>query len=195
MSPEIVLNVMYAPYGYAHADHRSIDGVELAPMPRQIANQMMIEFYGLATAIDFDMNVDPITALCIDHWTRLPRICFLLGVHRQRSTIVESGGYLRLDPLSRAFLCLPSAFPQTPSKTDGIDEKAITAAGISYISGVLHTLPRSLKQRLPLLFSKQCDTVLFDSLSEDPVKSTDSWNPTLFTFAANYALLDPATAS
>ncbi|RWA54570.1 hypothetical protein AU476_09600 [Cupriavidus sp. UYMSc13B] len=103
------MKIMYAPYEYAHPDHRNLCGVALDQLPLGIANQLMIEAHALETRINFMIVDNPQLQQCIAHWCHLPRICFLMGARRLRAVLVEQGRYLHLDPLAQRFACLPVA--------------------------------------------------------------------------------------
>lgn len=194
MSPATILSIMYGPYGYAHPDHRKVADVDLMQLPVNMANQLLIDHHGLTTGIDFDVNVDLATQQCLHHWARLPRICYLMGVQSMRTALVECSRYLHLDQVSQQFLCLP--LRPTPSRVhaDEPDDMAILAAGVSSIAAVLRCLPQPLQQRLPLLFPRDFATRLSGQL-QGKRNSRAEWYPSLFSFAVNYALLDPATAA
>lgn len=194
MSPAMILSIMYGPYGYAHPDHRMVADVDLVQLPVNMANQLLIDHHGLATGIDFNVNVDLTTQQCLHHWTRLPRICYLMGVQIMRTALVECSRYLHLDQVSQQFLCLPLRPTSSRAHADEPDDMAILAAGVSSIAAVLRRLPQPLQQRLPLLFPRDFATRLSGQL-QGKRNSCTEWYPSLFSFAVNYALLDPATAA
>ncbi|WP_175919820.1 type III secretion apparatus protein OrgA/MxiK [Burkholderia pyrrocinia] len=195
MNPHALIQVIYGPLGYAHPDHRTIDGVDLARMPADIANQWLIDHHRLDTAIDFDWRAAPLATPCVDHWARLPRIAFLIGVQRLRVALVEHGRYVRLDASSQRFLCVPLAAVPKAACAGAPDDDAIAAAGAACVAAALRAAPRALRQRLPLLFPRAHATRLASELDDTRGDARVACSPTLFSFAVNYALLDPAPAS
>ncbi len=188
------MQVMYGPLGYAHADHRTIADIDLARLPADLANQWIIDHHRLDTALDFDWRDAPFVRACVDHWAHLPRVAFLIGVQRLRATLVAHGRYAWLDPAGRRFLCLPIPAVPNATCTGAPDDRAILAAGAASLAGALRDAPRALRQRLPLLFPRAC--------APSPAAGLDAFRdahdacpPTLFSFAMNHALLDPASVS
>ena len=194
MNPAALLKIMYAPCAYAHPEHRSIDGVGLEHVPDSVANQLLIDHYGLDTRIDFDLRSDSEAKQCLDYWVHLPRICFLMGIQCLRSVLVAQARYLRLDPLAQRFLCLPLRPVQAAPRVAEPDGTHILAAGSACVAAVLRRFPEPLRQRLPLLFPKAFEPHLRDQLSRDPSHRI-GWHPSLFSFAVNYALLDYPSAA
>ncbi|MDN7674936.1 type III secretion apparatus protein OrgA/MxiK [Burkholderia oklahomensis] len=195
MNQHALMQVMYGPLGYAHPDHRTVAGIELARMPSDTANQWLIDHHRLDTAIDFDWRDAPFARRCIDHWARLPRIAFLIGVQRLRVPLVEHGRYVRLDPSSQRFLCVPLAAVPKAACAGAPDDDAVVAAGSACIAAALRDAPRALRQRLPLLFPRAHATRLDSELGHARDDARVVWSPTLFSFAVNHALLDPEPVS
>ncbi|AOJ73549.1 MULTISPECIES: type III secretion apparatus protein OrgA/MxiK [Burkholderia] len=194
MNPHALVNVMYGPFGYAHPEYRTIAGVDLTNLPADIANQLMIDRLRLDTKIDFDLGEAPVARQCVNHWTHLPRVCFLIGVQRLRTALVEHCRYMHLDPTSQRFLCLPLHAVPKVECADSPDDDTIVAAGSACLAGELQHAPRALRQRLPLLFPRAYAKRLEIHLDgAHDVRA--AWHATLFSFALNYALLDTATAS
>ncbi|AOJ10149.1 type III secretion apparatus protein OrgA/MxiK [Burkholderia mayonis] len=195
MNPHALMQVMYGPLGYAHPDHRTIAGVALARVPADVANQWLIDHHRLDTAIDADWHSAPLARSCVDHWARLRRIAFLIGVQRLRAALVEHGRYVRLDPSSQRFLCMPLAAVPKAACASAPDDDAIVAAGAACIAAALRDAPRALHQRLPLLFPRAHAARLASELGGARDDARAAWSPTLFSFAMNHALLDPAPVS
>lgn len=195
MNPLALMRVMYGPLGYAHPDHRTITGVDLARMPADVANQWLIDHHRLDTAIDFDWRGAPRAAPCVDHWARLPRIAYLIGVQRLRAALVERGRYVRLDASSQRFLCMPLAAVPKAACAGMPDEDAIVAAGAACLTAALHDAPRALRQRLPLLFPRAHAARLASGLDGAHDDARAAWSSSLFSFAVNHALLEPAPVS
>ncbi|AOJ09964.1 type III secretion apparatus protein OrgA/MxiK [Burkholderia mayonis] len=195
MNPHALMHVIYGPFVYAHPDHRTVDGVDLARVPAGIANQWMIDRYHLDTAIDFDLQDVPLARTCIDHWVRLPRIAFLIGVQRLRAALVEHGRYVHLDPSSQRFLCVPHAAVPKAECTGLPGDDAIIAAGAACIAAALRDAPRALRQRLPLLFPRPHAARLAAELDGARDNTCTVCPSTLFSFAVNHALLEPAPVS
>ncbi|KVD78002.1 hypothetical protein WS62_29700 [Burkholderia sp. ABCPW 14] len=195
MNPVTVLNIMYAPYAYAHPERSALPAIALDRCPASIANQLLIDHYGLETRIDFEPNIDSVARRCLDHWKRLPRICFLIGVRRLRAALIEQRRYFDLDPIAQRFMCVPlqadaTAAPRSPRASD-VD---VLAAGIECIAAPLARLPSALRQRVPLLYPKAFDPLRQIRHAGGQIATDDaSWNPSLFSLAVNYALVDHST--
>src|SRR5690348_16335275 len=85
MSPVALLRIMYAPLDYAHPDYRTIADIDLLRLPPRLANQLLLDHYGFANKIDFDLDTNADARQCLNHWARLPRICHLMGVQCLRT--------------------------------------------------------------------------------------------------------------
>ncbi len=189
-----LLGIMYGPYDYVHSDRRRATGVALDQLPRSIANQLLIERHALDTRIDFTLPDDPYLHRCVAHWSRLPRICFLMGVRRLRATLVEQRRYLRLDPIAQRFASVPVAVDVAISEDLEPDDIDVLAAGMITMSVALRLLPKPLLPRLALLFPQRFERELWKRL-ERRAESAGIWNPSLFISAVTYALLEPASLS
>ena len=194
MSPATLLSVMYAPLTYVHQDHRMIADIDLLRLPPEMANQLLLHHHGLANEIDFDLRSDAEAKQCLDHWTYLPRVCYLMGVHCLRAALLERACYLSLDPISKRFLCLPLRAVPRVRPTDKLDDLTIVATGVGVIAQVLQRLSLPLRQRLPLLFPRAVCAHL-DTLLGEARSPQGSEYPSLFSFAMNYALLDTPTVT
>ncbi|SIT45002.1 Oxygen-regulated invasion protein OrgA [Paraburkholderia ribeironis] len=189
-----LMGIMYGPYDYVHPDRRRADGVALDQLPRSIANQLLIERHALDTRINFALPDDPYLQRCVAHWSRLPRICFLMGVRRLRATLVEQRRYLRLDPLAQRFASVPVAVDVAISEDPEPDDTDVLAAGMATMSVALRRLPKPLLPRLALLFPQRFELELWKRL-EHQAELAGIWNPSLFIFAVSHALLEPASLS
>ncbi|MGF6265252.1 type III secretion system OrgA/MxiK family protein [Paraburkholderia youngii] len=185
---------MYGPYDYIHPDRRRATGVALDQLPRSVVNQLLIERNALDTCIDFKLPDNPYLQLCVAHWSRLPRICFLMGARRLRAALVEQRRYLHLDRIAQRFACMPVAIEAAASEDPGPDDSDVLSAGIATMAIALRRLPKPLLPRLALLFPQTFEFELWKRL-EHRVESAATWNPSLFTFAIRYALLEPASLS
>ncbi|AJC22370.1 type III secretion apparatus protein OrgA/MxiK [Pandoraea pulmonicola] len=194
MNPTVLLNILYAPLSYAHVDHQSVEGVDLAQMPASAANQKLIDLHGLPTGLDPSADLDQDAERCLDHWARLPRISFLMGVQRLRTALIEERCYLSLDPSSQRFLCLPLRTPQVASGDWPMNHDGLVSVGLASLAPVLRRLPSSFRARLPLLFPRAIDPWLRALVEEKPNRQSD-WLPLLFSFAIAHATHEPATAS
>ncbi|MEX3846708.1 type III secretion apparatus protein OrgA/MxiK [Paraburkholderia sp. BR10882] len=183
-----LMGIMYGPYDYIDPDRRRATGGALGQLPRSIANQFLIERNALDTRIDFTLPDDPYLHLCITHWSRLPRICFLMGVRRLRATLVEQRRYLHLDPIAQRFASVPVAVEAAISEDLGPDDSNVLAAGMATMSSALRCLPKPLLPRLALLFPQAFELELGKQIERN-VESASIWNPSLFIFAVRYALL------
>ncbi|VVE37132.1 Oxygen-regulated invasion protein OrgA [Pandoraea horticolens] len=193
MNPTMLLNILYAPLSYAHVDHQCIEGVDLAHMPASAANQKLIDLHQLPTGLDLSADMDQNAKQCLDHWARLPRISFLMGVQRLRTALIEERRYLSLDPLSQRFLCLPLRTPQVVSGNWPMNRDGLVSVGLSSLAPALRRLPSSFRARLPLLFPRSIDPWLRVLIEEKPNRQSE-WLPLLFSFATAYAIHELAPA-
>jgi len=198
MSPAALLRIMYSPLDYAHADYRTIADIDLRGLPPSVANQLLLDHYGFSNKIDFGLDLDRDAQVreCLNHWARLPRIGYLMGVQLLRTALLECGAYPRLDAVSKRFLCLPLSGLPHASLVEKLDDPTIAITGVDAISSVLRRFAPALRERLPLLFP-QALRGRFDKLLTEAhcPPGRDSYYPSLFFFAVNYALFDSSTAA
>ncbi|WZV79564.1 type III secretion apparatus protein OrgA/MxiK [Burkholderia pseudomallei] len=195
MNPLALMRVMYGPLGYAHPDHRTIADVDLARMPADVANQWLIDHHRLDTAIDFDWRGAPRAAPCVDHWARLPRIAYLIGVQRLRAALVERGRYVRLDASSQR-LSVHAARGRAESRVRRHARRRRDRRG-------RHRVPHGRAARRAaraapapaLLFPRAHAARLASGLDGAHDDARAAWSSSLFSFAVNHALLEPAPVS
>ncbi|KVM73939.1 hypothetical protein WJ60_06410 [Burkholderia ubonensis] len=193
MNPIQLLNIMYAPCSFAHREHRMLGELDLDRLPARVANQMLIDHYRLDTRIDFDVTSPPQTRQCIEHWPRLPRVCFLMGIQCLRASLIEHARYLHLDAASQRFFQMPMlTHPDRSSlRASPPDELDIQCAGAKCLAAVARPLPHALKARIPLLFPKILEPDLRERL-HGRVTEPVGWQLPLFLFALTYAGVEHA---
>lgn len=192
MNPVALMRVMYAPLAYAHTEHRTLAGTALERLPASVANQLLIDHHSLDTRIEFDLHADEDAQRCIERWNALPRVCFLMGAHRLRAALIEQGRYPRLDRLCQQFLCLPlPAAPAVPGMAMP-DDFTLLGCGAQCAAPVFRRLPRPVRQRVPLLFSKTLWPRLDALMNGNHTADGPRWHPSLFSFAMTYAQLEPS---
>ncbi|EDT05173.1 type III secretion apparatus protein OrgA/MxiK [Burkholderia ambifaria IOP40-10] len=186
-----LFSILYAPYRYAHPEHRQLRGFDLAQLAEPLANQWLIEHWALPNDMDFDFDRDPEVATCVQWWAHLRRICYLIGVLRLRSPIIEQAWYPKLDALARQFLQVPApALPAAESPLR-LEQADIYAAGSAGFAAVFRRMPAALRLRLPLLFPAHAAERVTSQLRAQ--EDTIVFPPFVFSLAHRYAL-DPRTS-
>lgn len=186
-----LLRIMYAPVDYTAPGHWPHPDLDPRHLPASVANQILISHHRLETRIHFSLPADPVLTACLGHWTRLPRICQLIGSKRLQASLLQQGHYWQLDPVCRQFLNLP--LPQTGAaslpQAGQHPETPCLAAGLDYLMPVFWQLPLPLRQRLPLLFPPTMAQQLSTGLEGLPGQQSGIDQP-LFSLAVHYALID-----
>lgn len=186
MNPRALFSILYAPLRYTDPDHHQLHGLDLTRLPKSLANQWLIEHWALPVSCDFAFRHDPDIITCVRSWSHLRRICYLLGLLRVRTPLIEQAWYPRLDELARQFLLI--RVPAVPTMDAGIrlQESDIFAAGSACLAPVFRRMPPALRARLPLLFPSSVTRSLTEQLRNP---STDTAIPPfLFSLAHHYAL-------
>jgi type III secretion system OrgA/MxiK family protein len=192
-----LLNVMYAPVAYTHADHWPASlGHRSRRVPASIANERLIAVHSLATRLDFEIEQDSFAALCVAHWATLPRVCELIGARFLRTALVHAHVFAKLDSVCQRFMMLP-----LPCIVDYGDatlqphhamspERALTEVGLSQLNNVIASLPHALQQRLRLLFPFSLRSHAQTRLPLGTDRGVASQSVTLLNHALKYALIE-----
>ncbi|KVT54034.1 hypothetical protein WK55_22130 [Burkholderia ubonensis] len=178
--------ILFAPYRYAHPDHRRFDGLDLTQLSESLANQWLIDRWALPADLAFDFEHDPEVATCVQYWIQLPRICYLIGLLRLRREIVEQAWYPCLDALARQFLLIPALVVPAAHAIEPLRESDVFAAGAACCAAVFRRMPVALRARLPLLFPVSLAAGLARQL--DNPQSDVAIPPFIFSLAHRYAV-------
>ncbi|WP_407973161.1 type III secretion apparatus protein OrgA/MxiK (plasmid) [Burkholderia pyrrocinia] len=187
----LLFPILYAPYRYAHPEHRQLHGFNLAQLAEPLANRWLIEHWALPTDMEFDFERDPEVTTCVQWWGHLRRICYLIGVLRLRSTIIEQAWYPKLDSLARQFLQVPTPALPAAEPPPQLQQADIYAAGSAGFATVFRRMPAALRLRLPLLFPVDAAERLASQLRAH--EDTIAFPPFVFSLAHRYAL-DPRSS-
>jgi type III secretion system OrgA/MxiK family protein len=176
MLPKL-LRVMYAPLDYIHPGHFAASSI---PQPLHHAvNHTLIQRFGLATAIDFQLQSADLSHLLVQEWHAIGDVAWLLGCKLARGSFAMNGQLLALPGVARQFIELPLACPAMPlaGPLGAADADKIRQHGARYLFLLKQKLPAALAQRLTLMFAPEVG-------EPDPGVIL---NRSLLTFAFDYA--------
>jgi type III secretion system OrgA/MxiK family protein len=169
-----LLRTMYAPLDYIHPKRFPKPADDLSPVLQQVINRTLIQRFGLATALDFNLQSSDFSQRLVSDWKNIRRAAWLLGCKLARGNLAFNGQLATLPAAARQFIELPVACPSIPLDSL-VDQFSLEMHGSRYVFLLAQHLPTALEQRLRLLF-------VTEKAPHDCVL-----NRSLLTFAFDYA--------
>ncbi len=173
-----VMSILYSPIIYIHSDKL----LEMSPsrnvLSDVILNYWIIKKYQLDDLPDSWQSDDVVSLLLFSHWQMIPKAAELIGGYILREQLIIDKMALISDPKLLAFISLPLRHSVIVNQKYHITD--YSAWGAAFITGLSHSLPAALRQRLSLCFSKNI------LLPEFYIAKTPD-NINLLRMAINYA--------
>ncbi|QIU92599.1 type III secretion apparatus protein OrgA/MxiK [Yokenella regensburgei] len=138
-----------------------------------VVNELLIVAFQLETSSIYS---SPMVRQWVKHWDRLPQVAYLIGCHNQRAELAREGALLRLPAWARSFITI-SHPTRISSRNIVFSHNMLMRIGYAQLLVCGRQLPKPLKQRFPLLFSPEVDSVV-------PQTAAD---PLIFALALQHA--------
>ena len=147
-----IMSIIYSPVVYIHSDKLLELDSSRNILSDVILNYWIIKKYQLDDLPDSWQPNDIVSLLLFSHWNMIPKIAELIGGYLLRERLIIDKMSLISDPKMLAFISLPLRHSVIVTQQRYITD--YSAWGAAFITGLSHSLPAALQQRLSLCFSK-----------------------------------------
>ncbi|WP_369788278.1 hypothetical protein [Rouxiella sp. WC2420] len=156
MNKETALDlIIFSPCSWINPQRLVVPEMFSEPECLSILNKMVIEHYGLST--DFKkIESSSFVDVVVTNWSSLPQIAHLLACRYHQAALNYQGLMCEFSKAIQNFCSGPSGVTQPVLLGKHVCTETLEITSLSLLLSLSPVLPKSIVQRIPLLFSELC---------------------------------------
>lgn len=171
----ILQRIMFNPLSYIHPQRipHLLNVVEPSSKEVSAVNELLLHSLNLEYD-DLNIKLSSLVQKLIRQWNALPQVAYLIGCHLLRKELAWNGASLKLPDWARHFMLIdiPSHDITGYSASKGREilcNNYIMNFGYSFLAYWAHELPKSIIQRMQILFPSIDDSLIFEIEDAEPL--------------------------